>query len=56
MIISFIFLVMIIGLILFLASKANPDVKEVGRIMFFCGLFAICIRYDEVFKVLGVGR
>ena len=32
-------LVALIGLVLYFAVKNNGEVKEVGRIMFFCGLF-----------------
>ena len=34
------FLVLLVGLLMFALSKpgGNPDVKEIGRIMFFCGL------------------
>lgn len=32
-------LVALIGLVLYFAVKSNGEVKEVGRIMFFCGLF-----------------
>lgn len=31
-------LVAVIGLVLYFAVKSNAEVKEVGRIMFFCGL------------------
>lgn len=31
-------LVALIGLVLFLAVRNNGDVREIGKIMFFCGL------------------
>lgn len=33
-------LVALIGLVMYLAVKNNGDMKEVGRVMFFCGLLA----------------
>lgn len=35
-------LVAVIGIITFLIAK-NPDYKEAGRIMFFCGLLAFLL-------------
>ncbi len=33
-------LVMLIGLLMY-ALAANPKLQEIGRIMFFCGLFVL---------------
>lgn len=33
-------LITLVGLILYFAAKNNGDIKEAGRIMFFCGLLA----------------
>lgn len=46
MIITLVFLVMIIGLLMYVLA-VNPKVQEIGRIMFFCGLFVICLSYDK---------
>ena len=29
------------GLVIFLLSTKNPDAKEIGRLIFFCGLFVL---------------
>jgi Na+/phosphate symporter len=36
-------LIAIVGLLVFGLTKQNPDVKEIGRIMFFCGLLAFLL-------------
>ncbi len=36
-------LIALVGLVMFLAVRSNGDIKEVGKIMFFCGLLAFLI-------------
>lgn len=36
-------LILIVGLLMFALATTNATVKEVGRIMFFCGLLAFCL-------------
>ena len=43
MIIALSLLVCIIGLVIFMATKNTPDLKEVGRIMFWTGLLAFML-------------
>jgi len=54
MIIYFPVLILLIGLIVFILCKRpeSADAKELGRIMFFCGLLAVCLRYDEILRLL----
>ena len=54
MIIYFPVLICLIGLIVFILCKRpeSADAKELGRIMFFCGLLAVCLRYDEILRLL----
>ena len=47
-------LVAVIGLIIFVTTKTNADVKEIGRLMFFAGLLAFLI--ESVPKLVGVIR
>jgi Na+/phosphate symporter len=47
MIISLVFLVMIVGLIIYMVAK-DPKVIEIGRIMFWTGLLAILLSYDKL--------
>jgi len=44
-------LICIIGVLLFALSK-NPDIKELCRIMFFCGLLATLLRVDTLIKLI----
>ena len=44
-------LVMIVGLLMFALSK-NPDVKQIGYVMFFCGLFTLLLSGDRVVALL----
>jgi len=52
------FLVMIIGLLIYFLgghTKGSPsEVKEVGRIAFFCGLFTLLMQIGSM-AVFGVG-
>lgn len=47
MIISIVFIVMIVGLILYVIAK-DPKIQEIGRIMFWTGLLAILFSYDKL--------
>lgn len=40
-------IVCILGLVIFLIVKPSSDVKEIGRIMFFCGLLAFLLPFGE---------
>ena len=31
------FLVFVVGLLIFTTAKANPDIKEIGRCLMWCG-------------------
>ena len=42
----------LVGLLMFVMAHQNPDVKEVGRIMFFCGLLAFLLHVDLLVTVL----
>lgn len=50
-IVTLVFLVMIIGLIMYALSK-DGKIMEIGRIMFFCGLFAICLESDRIYTLI----
>jgi len=46
-------IVALVGLVIFLATKNNGDVKEIGRIMFFCGLLVLLFACrNEVVRLL----
>lgn len=47
LVIGFDFLLVIVGLLIFLLSN-SPKIPEVGKIMFFCGLLAIALGMDKV--------
>ncbi len=47
MIISIVFIVMIVGLILYVIAK-DPKIQEIGRIMFWTGLLTILLSYDKL--------
>lgn len=40
-------LVALIGLIMFLVARTNPDLKRIGEIMFFCGLLASLLLFGS---------
>lgn len=44
-------LVMIVGIVAYYIC-ARPESKEVGRIMFFCGLLALCLQGEQFVKLL----
>lgn len=49
------FLVCLVGLLMFVLSGDTPNgqkVRELGRIMFFCGLFTILLGAGELFKLV----
>lgn len=46
-------LVAVIGLLMFALCKNNPDVKEIGRIMFWTGLLAFLLSGDRLVKLIG---
>lgn len=48
MLISLSLLVLIIGLVMYTATKTNGEIKEVGRIMFFAGLLAFLLNLDRI--------
>lgn len=51
MIITLVGLVLLVGLLMYvLASK--DKLVEIGRIMFFCGLFVLLLNTDKVVTVL----
>ena len=52
MIIYLSLLVAIIGLIMFFAAKNNPDVKQVGYVMFWTGLLAFLINAATIKHIL----
>lgn len=39
MVIYLVPLVAVIGLVIYLLAKNNAEAKEIGRILFFCGVF-----------------
>jgi Na+/phosphate symporter len=47
-------IICIIGLLLYMTSS-HPKWPEVGRMMFFCGLFAFLLGGDAVVKLLQHG-
>lgn len=47
MIISLVFIIMIVGLLMYVISK-DPKVTEIGRIMFWTGLLTILLSYDKL--------
>ena len=53
MIISLVFLVMIVGLIIYMVAK-DPKVIEIGRIMFWTGLLAILLSFIDTTLSLGL--
>ncbi len=46
------FLVMILGLLLFVSKPPEGVWREVGRLMFFAGLFAILLSGDKVIALV----
>ena len=40
------FIILIVGLLMYVLA-ANPKVSEIGRIMFFCGLVALCFAFSR---------
>lgn len=46
MIVTLVGLILIIGLLMYLLAQ-NPKIQEVGRIMFFCALFAFLFSADK---------
>jgi Na+/phosphate symporter len=46
------FIVLIVGLLMY-ALAANPKISEIGRIMFFCGLLALCFTFARQTLSLG---
>lgn len=45
-------IVLIVGLLMY-ALAANPKIQEIGRIMFFCGLLALCLAFSR--QTLSIG-
>lgn len=50
-VITLVFLILIVGLIMYLVAD-KPKIQEIGRIMFFCGLFAVCLNSDRIYTLL----
>jgi hypothetical protein len=44
-------LVLVVGLLMYLLA-ANPKVQEVGRIMFFSGLFVFLMGSEQVIAII----
>ncbi len=42
----------LIGLLMFALCKANADLKEIGRIMFWTGLLAFLLSGDRLVKLI----
>lgn len=40
-------LVAVVGLVIFLGAKTNPEAKEIGRIMFAFGLLAALLEFGH---------
>jgi hypothetical protein len=52
MIIYLALLVAIVGVLMFALSKTNPDLKEIGRIMFWTGLLAFLLTDSALLTVI----
>ena len=45
----------IVGLVVFLMAKANPDAKRIGEIVFACALLALCFGAGPIGRLV-LGR
>ena len=45
----------VVGLIVFLMAKANPDAKRIGEIVFFCTFLALCFGAGPIGRLV-LGR
>lgn len=46
---------MVMGLLMYLLSEQSK-VSEIGRIMFFCALLALCLGAETLAKALHLGQ
>lgn len=52
MTIGFNLLILVVGLLMWVIA-AHAKIQEAGRIMFFCGLLAICLGAGQIVSLLG---